>query len=135
MATPTRKVLIVEDEAAMRAALVDKFKKEKTLSVVEAEDGEAGYNMAAREKPDVILLDLVMPKMDGMSMAKKLREDKWGKDVMIMFLTNMTDPALVAEAARVGVYDFLVKTDWRLDDVVSLVKDKLANLPVEEEEE
>lgn len=129
-----RKVLIVEDEVAMLNALVDKFSKED-LIVLEALDGEEAYKMAIREQPDLILLDIVMPKMDGMSVMRKLREDDWGKDVSVIFLTNMTDPSLVAEASKVGVYDFLVKTDWRLDDVVNLVKDKLDNIPDEEEEE
>ncbi len=129
-----RKVLIIEDEAAMLNALVDKFRKED-LIVLEAHDGEEGYKMAIREQPDLILLDIVMPKMDGMSVMKKLREDDWGKDVSVIFLTNMTDPSLVAEASKVGVYDFLVKTDWKLDDVINLAKDKLANVPDDEEEE
>ena len=129
-----RKLLIIEDEEAMLNALVDKFKKED-LTVLAAPNGEEGYRIAVREQPDLILLDVVMPKMDGMSMMKKLREDKWGRDVLAVFLTNMTDPTLVAEAAKVGVYDFLVKTDWRLDDVVKLAREKLNNIPDEEEEE
>jgi len=129
----TRKLLIVEDEAFMQNALAAKFSKEKNLDVIRASDGEEGLKTALKEKPDLIMLDVVMPKMDGMSMMKKLREDSWGKDAEVIFLTNMTDPTLVAEAAKVGVYDFLVKTDWKLDDVVTLAKDKLANLPDEEE--
>jgi DNA-binding response OmpR family regulator len=128
-----RKILIVEDETAMRNALVNKISKEKDIDVFQAPDGEEGLKTALKEKPDLILLDVVMPKMDGMSMMKKIREDDWGREVVAVFLTNMTDPSLVAEAAKVGVYDFLVKTDWKLDDVSQLVKDKLANLPDEEE--
>ena len=128
----TRKLLIVEDEAAMLTTLSEKFKKEN-LSVFTAVNGEEGFNAALREKPDLILLDLVMPKMDGMSMMKKLREDKWGHDAKAIFLTNMNDASLVAEAAKVGVYDFLVKTDWRLEDVVRVVQEKLAGIPEEEE--
>jgi two-component system, OmpR family, alkaline phosphatase synthesis response regulator PhoP len=131
----TRKLLIVEDEAFMQNALADKFSKEKDIVVVRADNGEDGLKTALKEKPDLIMLDVVMPKMDGMSMMKKLREESWGKDAEVVFLTNMTDPTLVAEAAKVAVYDFLVKTDWKLDDVVKLAKDKLANLPDEEEEE
>lgn len=127
----TRKLLIVEDEAAMLTALSEKFKKEN-LTVFTAVNGEEGFNAALREKPDLILLDLIMPKMDGMSMMKKLREDKWGRDAKAIFLTNMNDASLVAEAAKVGVYDFLVKTDWRLDDVVRVVREKMADVPDEE---
>jgi PleD family two-component response regulator len=77
----------------------------------------------------------MMPKMDGLTVMKKIREaNEWGADVPIIMLTNISDPVHVAEAAKVGVFDFLVKTDWKLDDVVRIVKEKIDNLPDEEEE-
>ena len=60
-----------------------------------------------------------------MGLLKKIREDeRWGKSVPIIMLTNLSDADNVSEAAKHGVYDFLVKTDWRLEDVVDLVKKK-----------
>lgn len=125
MATVKKSILIVEDETPMLQALVNKFKNEG-LEVISAIDGEEGLTVALKEHPDLILLDIIMPKMDGMTLMKKVREEKdWGQDVPIVMLTNLSDPDSVSEAAKFGVYDFLVKTDWKLDDMVKLVKERL----------
>ncbi len=125
MSSDTKKILIVEDETAMRHALAEKFKHSK-FEVFTAPDGEEGLATANKEKPDLVMLDILMPKMDGISLTKNIREgSSWGKDVPIIMLTNLTDPDSVSEVASFGVFDFLVKTDWRLDDVVDLVKKKL----------
>ncbi|MCK4540139.1 response regulator [Candidatus Parcubacteria bacterium] len=118
-------ILIAEDEAAMLRALSKKFSGEG-FNVLEAKDGEETLANALDKKPDLVMLDIIMPKMDGIDVMKKIREDrKWGSEVPIIMLTNLSDAGSVSEAAKFGVYDFLVKTDWRLDDVVDLVKAKL----------
>lgn len=120
-----KKVLIVEDEVAMLHALEKKFLSEG-FKVLTAADGEEGCNVALKEKPDILMLDIIMPKLDGLQVIKKIREDdRWGKDVPIIMLTNLSDPEHVSEAAKYGVFDFLVKTDWRLDEVVNMVRSKL----------
>jgi two-component system response regulator MprA len=120
-----KKILIVEDEIAMLKALSSKFKNEN-FEVVEAQDGVEGLERALKEKPDVVMLDIIMPKMDGISLMKEIRGDRpWGDQVPIIMLTNLSDPESVSEAAKYKVYDFLVKTDWRLDDVVALVREKV----------
>ncbi len=125
MSNDIKKILIVEDETAMRQALGDKFKK-SGFEVLLAADGEDGLKIASKEKPSLIMLDILMPKMDGISLTKHIREgSSWGKEVPIIMLTNLTDPDSVSEVAGYGVFDFLVKTDWRLDDVVALVRKKL----------
>ena len=119
------KILIVEDELSLVEALNRKFTK-AGFEVLEANDGEVGLKMALDEKPDIVILDILMPKMDGIEAMKQIRQDKkWGKDVPIIMLTNINDSATVSEAANYQVFDFLVKTDWRLDDIVDLVKTKL----------
>jgi len=125
MATKGKTILIVEDEAPMLAALSKKFKN-KGFKTIEAGDGEEGLKAALKNHPDLVLLDIIMPKIDGMTVMKKIREDKrWGADVPIIMLTNLSDPESVSEAANYKVFDFLVKTDWRLDDIAKLVQDKL----------
>lgn len=120
-----KKILIVEDEIAMLKALSGKFKNEN-FEVIEAQDGVEGLERALKEKPDVVMLDIIMPKMDGISLMKEIRNDRpWGDQVPIIMLTNLSDPESVSEAAKYKVYDFLVKTDWRLDDVVALVREKV----------
>jgi DNA-binding response OmpR family regulator len=118
-------ILCVEDEDAMRKALNDKFTKEG-FEVLEASDGEEGFEKAMKEKPDILIVDIMMPKMDGMSLMREVRKDeKWGTDVPIILLTNISDPENISEAAHYKVFDFLVKTDWRLDDIVKLAKQRL----------
>ena len=119
-----KKILIVEDEAPMRRALVDSFTDEK-FQVVEAGDGVDGLKKALEEHPDLILLDVVMPRMDGMSMLKELRKDRWGKNVPVILLSNLNEAEKIVEATEGGATGYLVKFNWKLEDVVRKVKDRL----------
>ncbi len=121
------KALIVEDEEIMRKALLEAFES-AGFEVTGAGDGEEGLEAALNTKPDIILLDIMMPKKDGISMLKDLRQDDWGAHVKVILLTNVSDVAKIAEAMETGIgesYDYLVKTDWRLEDVVSKVRHRL----------
>lgn len=118
-------ILLVEDEELMLIPLAEKLVKQG-FNVVEAHDGEAGAALALEKHPDLVVLDIIMPKMDGMAAMKKIREDQdWGKDVPIIMLSNLSDPDKISDAANYNVFDFLVKTDWKLDDVVDFIKQKL----------
>ncbi|MBZ9572118.1 response regulator [Patescibacteria group bacterium] len=122
--TKNKTILVVEDERAMLQILADRFTDEG-FSVLEAKNGEEGLERAIKEHPDLILLDIILPKMNGITMLKKLRVDNWGKDVPVIILTNLSDMGTIAKALKDGVYDFLVKTDWKLEDIVKKVKEKL----------
>jgi len=117
-------ILIIEDERSLREALRDKLTREG-FSTLEAKNGEEGLDVALREHPELILLDIVMPVMDGMTMLKKLREDAWGKNVKIIILTNLSDIEKIADSVKNEVYDYLVKTDWKLEDVVTKIRERL----------
>jgi len=117
-------ILIIEDEEAIRTVLSDALKKE-SFSVLEADNGVQGLNMALEKHPNLILLDIIMPVMDGVTLLKKLREDEWGKSVEVIMLTNLSDAHDVADALSRGVHDFLVKADWKLEDLIGVVKQKL----------
>jgi len=119
-----KKVLIIEDEESVLKVLSTKFTHEG-FTVFEARDGEEGLELALKEKPDLIMLDVVMPRMDGLTMLKKLREDVWGKKVPVMILTNLSDDKNIAEAMIGGVYDFLVKSSWDIEDVIKRAKERL----------
>lgn len=125
MADETKnKILVVEDEPSLRGALSDKLTLEG-FTVLEAKDGEEGLEIALRDQPDLILLDVIMPKMDGMTMLKKLQESAWGKKAKVIMLTNLNDLDKVSEALMRGSYDYLVKSDWKIDDVVARVRQRL----------
>ena len=82
-----KRILVIEDEVPMLEALVNTLEENEFLTL-KATDGEAGFAVALKEHPDLILLDLILPKMDGMTVMKKLRQDSWGKDVPIIIVTN-----------------------------------------------
>ncbi len=103
---------------------MDKFKSEGFL-VTSAKDGQEGLNLAITDHPDLILLDIIMPVMDGMTMLSQLRQDPWGKTVPVILLTNLSEAEKVVESLREGVYDYLVKSDWKLEDIVKKVREKL----------
>ncbi len=122
--TTKKTILIVEDDDSLREALRDKFSKEG-FYIVECSNGEDGLRMALLNSPDMILLDIVMPKMDGLTMFQKLREDKRGKNIGVIMLTNLQDHDSIVRSMRNGVYDYLVKIDWTLNDVVRKVNEYL----------
>lgn len=126
MTLPTQKhtILIVEDNLPEMNALQDKFTSEG-FSVLEAKNGEEGLEVALREHPDLILLDIIMPVMDGMTMLKKLREDAWGKNTHVIILTNLDSNEKISEAIELGSYKYLIKTNWKLEDVVAKVRERL----------
>jgi two-component system alkaline phosphatase synthesis response regulator PhoP len=117
-------VLVVEDEHPLRKVLSEKF-TEEGFRVSNARNGLEGLVKAAKEHPDMILLDIVMPKMDGITMLSKLRKTRWGKNAEVVLLTNLSDTSKVAAGFTRGVYSYLVKSDWKLNDVVKLVRKKL----------
>ena len=120
-----KKVLIVEDEAPLRNAVSDILSFEG-FDVFQAKNGQEGLDSALKEHPDMILLDLMMPIMDGLTMLEKLREDQeYGKTAAVILLTNINDPEKVAMATEAGSYDFLVKSDWNIEDVVKKIKGRL----------
>lgn len=80
-------ILIVEDDVQLSTALQIKFIDEQ-FNILAAGDGAEGLSVALNDHPDIILLDLIIPKMDGMTMLKKLREDEWGKKVPVIILSN-----------------------------------------------
>jgi len=117
-------ILIIEDERAILEVVKNKLIKEG-FNVLIARRGEDGLVSALKNHPDLILLDLVLPTLDGMSLLKKLREDSWGKKAKVIVLTNLGDAEKAEEAASRGVFDYLIKSEWKLKDVVVRVREKL----------
>ena len=121
-----QKILIVEDEAPLRNAVSDILSFEG-FTIFQGKNGQEGLDVALAQQPDLILLDLMMPVMDGLTMLEKLRQSNdWGKHVPVILLTNINDPEKVAQATQAGSYDFLVKSDWNIEDVVKKIKSKLS---------
>lgn len=118
-------ILIVDDEKPLTEALVFKF-EEEGFTVWSAYDGEEGLRSALANEPDMILLDIIMPKMDGLTMLEKLRENMWGKTAKVIMLTNLSEWSNTAQAIEQHVHDVLIKSDWKIADVIKKVKEKLS---------
>lgn len=127
MDSDTKKaILIVEDDLALRKVLVEKLTDEG-FSVLEATDGETGLAQATEHHPELILLDIFMPRMDGITMLSKLRSsDAWGKNIRVIVLTNSTDAQTIATVSGLGATDFLIKSEWSLEALVARIRERLA---------
>ena len=115
-----KKILIIEDEESFLSILKKVFGSEG-FEVLTAKDGEHGLEAAEREKPDLIISDMLMPRMDGLSMANKLRELKISAP--IFFLTNVSD-----QERDTKHFDYFVKSDTNIDELVKKAKEKLGIL-------
>lgn len=124
----SKKILIVEvveDDEPLLSVLTERF-TEEGYHVISAMTGEEGLELALKNKPDLILLDIVMPKMDGITMLKKLREDPWGKTANVILLTNLSaDENITKAVTELEPSYYLIKTDWKMDDIVARVKSAL----------
>lgn len=126
MADGKKKVLVVEDEEMLATTLKDML-SEEGYEVEVAHDGEHALSLAKDWEPQLILLDIILPKMDGLTMLEELqkREEESGEKVEVIILTNLSDRSSVMRAIKNNAYDYLVKTDWDLPEVINKVKEKL----------
>lgn len=126
----SKKILVVDDEKTLRDAISDKLKTEG-FEVIEATDGETGLDAAKNYKPDLVLLDIVMPNMDGFAMTEKLREYENGegiapaKQIPIIYLTNLSQEKGLVESQKKGIFNYLVKSNWKLEDIVKRINSVL----------
>lgn len=120
-----QKLLVVEDDHALRQVLSDRL-SEEGFEVLTADDGEEGLSLAQLHHPVLILLDIFMPRMDGITMLGKLRRaDEWGANVYVMVITNSVDASTIATIAGFGKTEFLVKSEWGLEDIIARIKTHL----------
>ena len=119
-----KKILIVEDDRPILKSLMLKFENEG-FEVHQALNGKEGLREALAVHPDILLLDIIMPEMDGMTMLEELRKDKWGKNAEILFLTNLSSPNHESKAEDHGVENYLLKADWSINDLVKKVNEIL----------
>lgn len=120
-----KKILIVEDDKEFLWLLKQSFAG-AGFKVVTALDGEEGLRVTKEEKPDLIILDILMPKMDGIEMAKKLKGE--GDKTQIIFLTNVKDADYISRAIEFDTPDYIVKSDIHIDDIIARVKNRLGIL-------
>lgn len=112
-----KKVLVVEDEEAFRKLIHDQLIKDG-YEVLEAEDGKKGYDAALSKHPDLILLDLKLPIMDGLEVLEKIRADGWGSSAKIIVLTNLEpDKVILDKILKFKPELYLVKSNVKLSEL------------------
>lgn len=114
-------VLIVEDDESLRELYADAFSL-AGIQVLTAEDGAKGVSLALKHHPDAILMDIMMPVMDGHTAVTKIREDVWGKNAVIIFLTNMSDAENVVHAVEKGSSEYIIKSNVPPKEIVNQVR-------------
>jgi DNA-binding response OmpR family regulator len=120
----SQRILIVEDEVALSGALKDKLVHEG-YDVETAKNGLEGLEAVKREAPDLILLDVIMPVMDGMTMLREMRRDDRSSKIPVIILSNLSDSTDVIKAMENNTFDYLIKSDISLESVLERVKAKL----------
>ncbi len=121
--TETKKVhvLLVEDDTFLANIYKTKFDMEG-FKVSVSENGEEGLADAKKKKPDIILLDILLPKMDGFTVLEKLKEDSGVKDIPVILLTNLGQKDDVSKGLEMGAVDYLIKAHFKPSEVVDKVK-------------
>ena len=119
------KIAIIEDDAAISQMYRIKFENEG-YDVDTAENGKLGLELIDKMKPDMVLLDLMMPEMNGDEMLQKLRKTAFGSDVKVIILTNMGESEAPAIIKELGVLAFIVKANMTPRQVADLVKKHLS---------
>ena len=117
-------ILFIEDESALQKTFGEILKQEG-YEMISALDGEVGLRLAKDKKPDLILLDLILPRIHGFEVLKKLKEDKETKEIPIIVLTNLEGIGDVDKAIELGATTYLVKAQYTLEEVVEKIKKAL----------
>ena len=116
-----KKILIVEDDKFLRELIAQKLQKEN-YEIVEAMDGEEGLKKIKEEKPDLILLDLILPEIDGFAVLRQIKEDPILAQIPVIILSNLGQETDIKRGLSLGAKDYLVKTETSFLEVVNKVK-------------
>ena len=119
-----KKILIIEDDSILQEALLE-FLTAEGFETISALDGEEGVKIGKEKKPDLILLDIVLPKMDGYEVLKAMKADESTKKIPIILLTNLGSLNDVEKALDLGATTYLIKADYKLEEVTKKIKEVL----------
>ncbi len=114
------KILIVEDEDVLLRVLQEKFEGEN-FKVFTAKDGSAAITSVKKNIPDAILLDILLPKVDGLEVLAAIKEDSNLKNIPVIMLSNVDNNEKVDQALKMGAVDYMIKTQYPINEVVEKV--------------
>lgn len=115
-----KKILVIEDDKFISEVYLTKLSTEGFDTVV-VNDGEAGLKEAKKKLPDLILLDIFMPKKGGIEVLRVLKEDEVTRNIPVIMITNATEDEYIDQAMEMGAVDYLVKSNFTPDEVVNKV--------------
>jgi DNA-binding response OmpR family regulator len=129
MATKLKKILVVEDDSTMREIVVQKLKA-SGFNVVEAEDGAVAIKTAEKEKPDLMLLDLMLPEVDGFGVLESIRgsTDKDLAQTPVIILTNLWSKEEIIKTKNLGVSAYIIKAYMTTEEILEKVNEVIKNL-------
>jgi DNA-binding response OmpR family regulator len=116
-----KKILLIEDESVLQKALGSAL-KEQNYEIANAFDGEKGLNIAISQIPDLIILDLILPKKEGFEVLRALKESPETKKIPVIILTNIERIEDIEKALALGAAAYLIKTQYKLEEIVQKVK-------------
>ena len=117
MTTSPKKILIIEDDVFLNELMAKKL-IEEGFDVLKAANGEEGLEQARQEKPDLILLDLILPGMDGFEILEKLKEDTETSSIPVIILSNLGQREDIERGFDLGADDYLIKAHFTPDEIV-----------------
>lgn len=117
----TSKILIIEDETALLYALKAEL-TQNGFEIMEAVDGEKGLQALKQQKPDLIILDLLLPGIDGFEVLRRLKSKNQTKNIPVIILTNLGDKENIEKGTKLGADDYLIKTDYSLEEIIKKLK-------------
>jgi len=114
------KILIVEDEEILAKVLEEKFEN-SGFKVAIASDGESVLSTAKKFNPDIMLLDIILPKLDGIEVLTRLKEDEDLKNIPVIMLSNLNDDEKIKQALSLGAVDYMTKIQHPINEVIEKV--------------
>lgn len=120
-------ILLAEDDTLLSRMYKTKFEKEG-FQIVTAEDGETALKIALEQKIDLIILDIMMPKLSGIDMLRRLREDPRGQNIPVIVLSNLTQQKEAQEALQLGAKEYLIKANLIPSQIIAKVRQYLGKV-------
>ncbi len=119
-----KKILIIEDDRFLRELIVRKLSDEG-FTTVEAMDGEKGIKKVKEESPDLVLLDLILPGIDGFEVLSRMKKDESLKSIPVIILSNLGQKEEVEKGLKMGAVDYLIKAHFTPGEIIEKIKDSL----------